>query len=56
MINLFVISVIGHHQSYNQCTWCKGEAREFRNEISKKEYSISGFCQKCQDELIVRKI
>ena len=31
------------------CSWCKGPAVEFRNEISKQEYTISGFCQKCQD-------
>ena len=23
----------------------------FRNEISKKEYAISGLCQKCQDKI-----
>ncbi len=32
------------------CTWCGGDASEFRNEISRGEYRISGFCQKCQDE------
>jgi hypothetical protein len=32
------------------CTWCKGLITGFRNEISEKEYQISGFCQKCQDE------
>ena len=24
---------------------------EFKNQISKKEYKISGICQKCQDEM-----
>jgi hypothetical protein len=33
------------------CTWCKKPVTEFRNEISKREYGISGFCQKCQDEV-----
>lgn len=32
------------------CAWCKEPAKEFRNEISRREYGISGFCQKCQDE------
>lgn len=33
------------------CTWCKQEIREpFRDELSKREYQISGFCQKCQDD------
>lgn len=31
------------------CTWCKGPAIEFRNEISIQEYALGGFCQKCQD-------
>lgn len=30
---------------------CGGPATEFRNEISQKEYTISGLCQKCQDEI-----
>lgn len=31
------------------CAWCGGPATDFRDELSKKEYTISGFCQKCQD-------
>lgn len=39
------------HQILNDlCTWCKGPAKEFRDSISKREYAISGLCQKCQDE------
>ena len=34
----------------DKCAWCKEPATEFRNEISRKEYTISGFCQKCQDK------
>ena len=34
----------------NVCTWCGGEASEFKNSLSIREYTISGFCQKCQDE------
>lgn len=30
---------------------CGDEAAEFRNEISRKEYTISGLCQKCQDKI-----
>tara|TARA_R110002012_G_scaffold283916_1_gene474488 strand:- start:406 stop:615 length:210 start_codon:yes stop_codon:yes gene_type:complete len=33
------------------CVTCKGEASSFRDEISKKEYTISGMCQSCQDEI-----
>ncbi len=28
---------------------CGGPATEFRDECSKREYRISGLCQKCQD-------
>lgn len=34
----------------DKCAWCKDDATEFRNEISRQEYRISGFCQKCQDD------
>jgi hypothetical protein len=34
-----------------RCPSCKGEAKEFKDELSKKEYSISGMCQKCQDKV-----
>mgnify|MGYP003118872687 CR=1 FL=1 len=33
----------------NMCMTCDGEAREFRDELSHREYTISGMCQKCQD-------
>lgn len=35
----------------NKCPLCKKLIGEFRNEISKKEYGISGICQKCQDKV-----
>ena len=38
-----------------KCTMCdkplKGEDTEFRNDISRREYSINGSCQACQDSL-----
>ena len=36
-----------HHQV---CTWCGNSVTMFRNQLSQKEYGISGFCQKCQDD------
>ena len=35
-----------------KCPFCKlhVNAKDFKNEISKKEFGISGLCQKCQDE------
>ena len=34
----------------NKCPTCNGEIGEFRDTLSKKEYSISGMCQECQDK------
>lgn len=34
----------------NICTWCGKPAKEFRDKLSEKEYTISGFCQECQDK------
>tara|TARA_R110000824_G_scaffold180869_1_gene361400 strand:+ start:548 stop:778 length:231 start_codon:yes stop_codon:yes gene_type:complete len=33
------------------CATCKGEASSFRDALSKKEYTISGMCQSCQDSI-----
>ena len=33
------------------CVSCGEDANEFRDAISKKEFSISGLCQKCQDKI-----
>jgi len=35
----------------NKCTMCDGDANTFRDELSRKEYAISGMCQKCQDKV-----
>jgi len=32
---------------------CGGPASEFRDEISRKEFTISGLCQKCQDSIFI---
>jgi len=29
---------------------CGGDASEFKDELSREEYTISGMCQKCQDD------
>ena len=34
----------------NTCSFCKGDASNFKDELSKKEYTISGLCQECQDK------
>lgn len=30
---------------------CGGPASEFKDDVSRREYTISGLCQKCQDDL-----
>ena len=34
-----------------KCTTCEADAKEFRGNLSRKEYGISGMCQKCQDSV-----
>ena len=33
------------------CVICGGEASTFRDDLSRKEYTISGMCQDCQDKV-----
>ena len=33
------------------CMLCNGRALEFKDELSEKEYGISGMCQSCQDKM-----
>lgn len=33
------------------CVFCKQEATEFKDELSRREFGISGICQVCQDEV-----
>ena len=34
----------------DMCSWCGNPAVEFSDELSRREYRISGFCQECQDK------
>ena len=36
------------------CVCCGQPANKFRDTLSTKEYTISGFCQKCQDKTFGR--
>lgn len=42
---------ISRTESLNKqiCVFCHCPITEFRDDLSIKEYSISGLCQKCQD-------
>ena len=33
------------------CVMCSGEAKEFRDAKSRREFHISGMCQDCQDDI-----
>jgi len=33
----------------HKCPMCRNPVGEFRDSLSRKEYEISGMCQKCQD-------
>ena len=39
-------------QAYDQkrCVKCGGEARSFRDMVTSKEYRLTIWCQKCQDD------
>jgi hypothetical protein len=53
-INRLLSSLLGvdREQTINAdaCVFCSQPATEFKNEISRREFAISGICQKCQDE------
>ena len=34
-----------------ECTTCDSPNTEFKDELSRKEYTISGMCQNCQDKV-----
>jgi len=35
----------------DSCVSCGGRADKFKDEVSKREFGISGLCQKCQDSV-----
>lgn len=46
-------AIVNGHNALNagRCPTCQGEVSAFRNEVSLKEYGISGMCQSCQDSV-----
>lgn len=48
----FLEKVFGRSSSINKmkCVCCGQEAKQFKDEISVREYRISGLCQTCQDK------
>lgn len=56
-IDSFITSIMGKDRVQTilagDCMTCNNEfvAENFRDELSEKEYSISGMCQECQDNV-----
>lgn len=54
-INNMLYRIIGLDRaesiSNDICVSCGGVVAEFRDALSKKEYTISGLCQACQDKI-----
>lgn len=54
-IDLFISRLTGKSREIqiasNLCMTCDKEAIEFKDDLSEKEYSISGMCQVCQDSM-----
>lgn len=51
----FTLQTFGNIRSesieHDICVCCGQPAVEFKDELSKKEFSISGMCQNCQDSV-----
>jgi hypothetical protein len=43
-------TAIAEDRCANMPIGCEGPAVSFRDELSRREYHISGLCQKCQDQ------
>ena len=53
MLNSFTKSAFGTERDSKQCAICsstKVKPSDFRDKVSRKEFSISQMCQACQDE------
>jgi len=54
-INNFINAIFGVDRvasiKQNVCTMCGKYETGFRDDLSQKEYSISGMCQECQDKI-----
>ena len=57
-IDEFLTNVLGVSRQQvitrSKCAFCQDPDLKFRDEASKKEYRISGICQKCQDKFFGR--
>ena len=52
VIEAYLSTIIPHRElymSHQRCVSCGCHADSFKDDISAKEYTISGLCQECQD-------
>jgi len=52
-LSIFVgTSNLSRRQAHKKsaCCKCGGDAKKFKDSVSVKEYSITGWCQTCQDD------
>ena len=49
--NEFARAALGWDSNPAHCRTCNGTVGPFRDSLSRREYDISGMCQKCQDEI-----
>lgn len=45
------VAMFGRERHGNVCVTCGGPVEGFRDELSQREYGISGMCQNCQDSV-----
>jgi len=54
-LDILAKRAFGHGRSEclenDRCVICGGDAVEFDNELSRKEYAISAMCQTCQNKV-----
>ena len=54
-LDLFLSAITGKSREIQLasglCMTCDEDATDFRDELSQKEYTISGMCQACQDKI-----
>lgn len=57
-LDVFISKMTGksrtHIMAEKICILCHGDASEFKSFLSLKEYTISGACQTCQDNIFGR--
>ena len=55
LLDQFAASTFGRSRTEiiheDVCISCRNPATSFKDELSAKEYSISGLCQNCQDSI-----